>query len=354
MINKSVKEAFDFPEPLEMEKLSTGLINLTFKATFPSGAMYLLQNINTNVFNEPDKLQQNYQKVRMHLTAESGYPLPAIYPTKTGDLLYKGEQHVWRCFEYVKDTYSPTMSETAEQAWLVASCFGKFAAKLCQLDPKEISPVLPGFHDLSLRFKQFLQALETASEQRKRAAAQWITEALAHQDLVAFYDKLASHPERFPLHILHHDCKIANILFKNSDHQIYCPIDLDTTQPGLFISDIGDMIRSMVPNYPENHAAVHELAVRGDFYEALREGYLETTHSILSKAEIEHIDMSGKLLVYMQGLRFLTDYLNEDIYYQISYPDQNLDRAANQLQLLKLLSEYLSGQKRVQRQYYTT
>jgi hypothetical protein len=42
----------------------------------------------------------------------------------------------------------------------------------------------------------------------------------------------------------------------------------------------------------------------------------------------------------MQCLRFVTDYLNNDIYYNITYPEQNLNRALNQLLLLERLSEY--------------
>lgn len=353
MIESSVKEAFNFPEPLEMEKLSTGLINHTYKTTFPDGQLYLLQSINTKVFEDPDKLQQNYLKIRQHFLDENSYKLPGILRTRDGGLLFKGDKHVWRCFEYIQDTYSPMVSSTPEQAWMVSACFGNFSAKLSNLDPLKIQTVLPGFHDLALRFDQFRQALQNAPETRRQAAQHLISQALAQTYLVDFYIKVQSNPDQFPLHILHHDCKIANILFKNEDHQIYSPIDLDTTQPGLFISDIGDMIRSMVPNFPENHAQVNELVIRGDFYEAIREGYLDSMHAYLSPLEMEQIDMTGKVIVYMQGLRFLTDYLNQDVYYQISYPQQNLDRAANQLYLLQLLIQYVEGHSRSKPKVYT-
>jgi len=44
----------------------------------------------------------------------------------------------------------------------------------------------------------------------------------------------------------------------------------------------------------------------------------------------------------MQALRFLADYLNGDVYYKIQYPEQNFDRAKNQLTLLRALEEFLS------------
>jgi hypothetical protein len=35
------------------------------------------------------------------------------------------------------------------------------------------------------------------------------------------------------------------------------------------------------------------------------------------------------------ALRFLTDFLNGDIYYKIKYPEHNLDRAKNQFKLIE-------------------
>lgn len=343
MIPSAVKDAYDFPEDIVVQKLSTGLINHTYKVKKRAGEAFLLQKINTNVFTEPVVLQRNYLKIKQHFEQEQSYILPAIIKTQNGGLLLEDDSYVWRCFEFIKDTYSPTISTTPDEAWLVANCFGTFSARLSNLDPKNIEMVLPGFHDLSLRFRQFLDALADASHERKQAAAKYIQMALDHQNLVKFYEKVSADTQRFPLHILHHDCKIANILFRRADHKIYSPIDFDTTQPGLFFSDIGDMIRSMVPNYPEDHANVEELTIREAFYEAVRDGYLEAMHPFLSKDEMEQIDLSGNLIVYMQALRFLTDYLNQDIYYQIGYPTQNLDRAANQFQLLALLIKYIDG-----------
>ncbi|HTN36091.1 MAG TPA: phosphotransferase [Arachidicoccus sp.] len=352
MIESSVKDAFNFPGDIAVEKLSTGLINHTYKTTFPNGEVFLLQSINTKVFTQPLVIQQNYLKIKQHFESAQSYILPAILRTTKGKLLYEDNGYVWRCFEFIKDTYSPTVSSTADEAWLVAGCFGNFSAKLSDLEVMSIQTVLQGFHDLSLRFAQFSASLEVASEDRKKAAQVYIKTALEQEHLVTFYEKVQQQPAHFPLHILHHDCKIANILFRKSDQKIYSPIDLDTTQPGLFFSDIGDMIRSMVPNHPEDYPHIEALALREDFYEAVRDGYLMSMSQFLTKEEIQHIDMSGKIIVFMQALRFLTDYLNNDIYYQTSYSSQNLDRAANQFRLLELLINYVEGHDRKQRKIY--
>ena len=154
---------------------------------------------------------------------------------------------------------------------------------------------------------------------------------------------LSTLPKQYPLHILHHDCKIANILFDENTNEIFSPIDLDTTQPGLFFSDIGDMFRSMTPSISEGEADIQSMVLREDFYQAIRDGYLSAMSQYLTKDELESIDLSGKLIVYMQALRFLTDYLNNDIYYQIEYSEQNKDRAANQFCLLSLLENHIKS-----------
>jgi hypothetical protein len=44
-------------------------------------------------------------------------------------------------------------------------------------------------------------------------------------------------------------------------------------------------------------------------------------------------------MIYMQALRFFTDYLNDDIYYGAAYEEHNFVRAWNQLILLEKLLE---------------
>ena len=44
-------------------------------------------------------------------------------------------------------------------------------------------------------------------------------------------------------------------------------------------------------------------------------------------------------MVYMQALRFLTDHLNNDVYYGAKYEGHNFIRASNQATLLKKVME---------------
>src|SRR5690606_27914900 len=155
------------------------------------------------------------------------------------------------------------------------------------------------------------------------------------------YKKVADFPDR----VMHHDTKISNMLFDKNSSQGLCVIDLDTLMPGKFISDLGDMMRTYLCPFTENEPDTSKIFLQIPYFEAVMKGYLEEMGAILTSTEKELILFSGKYLVYMQALRFLTDFLNENVYYPVSYSTQNLDRTINQF---KLLSEIFDKEKLLQ------
>jgi Ser/Thr protein kinase RdoA (MazF antagonist) len=136
---------------------------------------------------------------------------------------------------------------------------------------------------------------------------------------------------------MHHDTKISNVLLDPENFKGVCVIDLDTIMPGKFISDLGDMIRTYTCAFSENETDLSKIKIRTSYFEALIKGYLSEMRSILTKTEKELVHFAGKYMIYMQALRFLTDFLTGNIYYQIQYPRQNLDRSTNQFKLLQEL-----------------
>lgn len=343
MIPKSVQAAFGL-ENFESESLTTGLINTTYIVAQENGEKILVQKINTNVFKNPLAIQNNYVLVEEYLKQNNSFHLPALIKTKTGNLLVEdSENGTWRAFEFISDSYSPLSSSTVEEASLVAECFGKFSNDLKGLDTSKIEIVLPGFHDLSWRYQQFQDSLQHALPERKEKAEPLIQKVEEYKYLVEYFNKINADKKNYPLHILHHDCKIANILFDIHTQKIICPVDLDTTQNGLFFSDFGDMIRSMTPSLPESAKEIDNIELRTDFYEAIKKKYLTAMKDELTAREKEEIDIAGPVIIYMQSLRFLTDYLNNDIYYKTEYAEQNFFRTANQLKLLDLVIQYTNA-----------
>jgi hypothetical protein len=72
---------------------------------------------------------------------------------------------------------------------------------------------------------------------------------------------------------------------------------------------------------------------------AILKGYMSEMNKELSAEEKNHFIYSGKFMIYMQALRFLTDHLNNDIYYGAKYEGHNFVRAGNQAILLQRLIE---------------
>lgn len=337
MLNKEITYQFGLQDIKDVKTLSTGLINNSYKIECGDGQQVMLQQINTSIFLNPEDIQSNYTQIFDHFNQIASYQLPRIIPTIDGHTLFQYQNDTWRCFEFFDGTYSPLVANTPQEAYTVAKCFGKFSADLSSINMKKLRYILPGFHDLALRFTQFETALANTTKQRKIAVQPYIDLAYDNHKYVVWFNSISQQPDKYPLHILHQDCKIANILFFKNDPNKLCPIDLDTTQPGLFFSDIGDMVRSMVPNISENNTELDKMVLRTDFYDAIKKGYLESMSQFLTKEETNYLDISGNIIIYMQALRFLTDFLNGDIYYKTTYAEQNKDRTANQFKLLELL-----------------
>ncbi len=345
MIQTTILEAFQLLPYCDIQPLTAGLINHSYKVTLPNKQSYFLQRINTGIFSHPEWMQENYVAIQQHFSSKGGFRLPAIVPAGS-HLWHKEKEETWRCFEFLPDTYSPETVHTAEKAYELANCFGQFTAMLHDLDVHQLHTVLPHFHNLQYRYDQMMEALRRADTNVKDDAKDLLQAVFDNEHLLHWYNKVQQNKLAYPVHIMHHDCKISNILFNRSTDALQCPIDLDTTQPGLFFSDLGDMIRTIVPNLPEEAANIKDLCIRTHFYDATVQGYLDAMSLYLTPEERQDVHYAGAVLVYMQAIRFLADYLNNNTYYKVAYPTQNRDRTANQLRLLQLLQQYTATLER--------
>jgi hypothetical protein len=112
--------------------------------------------------------------------------------------------------------------------------------------------------------------------------------------------------------------------------------------PGYYFSDLGDMVRSMACTEDENSTAWELIGVQKNYYDTITREY-QAGMGTLTEAEKKNIHKAGRLITYMQCLRYVTDFLENDVYYKTDYPEQNLNRALNQLILLEKLEEVAGG-----------
>jgi Ser/Thr protein kinase RdoA (MazF antagonist) len=225
-----------------------------------------------------------------------------------------------------------------EEAYKAAEGFAQLTRYLDKIEVDRFKETIPRFHDLSLRYLQFQEALTKTSLDRKQKADRLIGVCHQQYHLVETYENLIKGGS-LRRRIVHNDTKINNILFDSHSKEVVCVIDLDTLMPGYFIYDFGDMVRTFVSPVSEEESDYSKIVFRTEIYNALLKGYLSQLNDVLSKEEKNAIPFAGKMMTFIMGLRFLADYLNGDTYYHTTYPGQNLIRAGNQLEFLKRLEE---------------
>lgn len=315
--------------------LNQGLINQTFEVKTKQGE-FIVQQINTEVFKDPFAIDGNIQAIGAYLTAHKpDYLFTHLVPTLKGETLIDWEGKYYRAFKKIHGKAFDVLT-TAAQAQSAANQFGQFTANLAGFSIGELKETIPQFHDLAFRYQQFEQALIQADANRLTQAKDAIQFLQTHKSYVQQWNNFTTNKEAF-LRVTHHDTKISNVLFKNETEAI-CVIDLDTTMPGYYISDIGDMCRTYLCPVNEECQDLNQIRMMPERWTALQKGYLDAMGTELTSFEKDHFGFSGQCIIYMQALRFLTDYLQLDRYYHTNRPGQNLDRTKNQIQLLTVFN----------------
>ena len=310
--------------------LKQGLINETFEVHSVQGD-FILQNINTQIFKDPFAIDHNIKAIGQYYnTNQTDQLFTHLVPNLVGETLIKWAGKHYRAFKKI-DGIALDVLTTASQAKAAANQFGLFTASLIEFPISQLKVTIPQFHDLDLRYHQFEHALIHGDANRIKQAKDAIQFLQSHQAYVKQWLHFTGHHDAH-LRVTHHDTKISNVLFKE-EHAI-CVIDLDTTMPGYFISDVGDMCRTYLCPVNEACQDLNQIKVLPERWTAIQNGYLAAMGEFLTNFEKDHFAFSGQFIIYMQALRFLTDYLQLDQYYKVDRPRQNLDRTLNQNQLL--------------------
>ena len=334
-----LKKNYGFAEgSFTIKTFGSGLINHTWKVNH-EGSDYIFQRINDEVFKQPLDITSNIGLIATFLKQHHpDYFFAAPVKTIDGkEMVYVEDEGYFRMFPFVKGSHSIDVVANPGEAYEAAMQFGKFTKLLDGISTYQLKISIPDFHNLSLRYQQFLTALKEGNPDRIKEAKVMSDELLSYSDIVIEYEKIIRNSD-FKKRVTHHDTKISNVLFNDAGKGL-CVIDLDTAMPGYFISDVGDMMRTYLSPVSEEEKDFDKIEIREDFYKAIVEGYYSEMKDVLTEIEKQYFFYSGTFMIYMQAIRFLTDYLNDDSYYGSKYPSHNLVRAGNQAILLKRLIE---------------
>ena len=319
------------------EEFGDGHINSTYKIK----SKYILQKINTNVFTNPQGVMENAFAVTGYIRKQLA--LHGVDPsrktiefvrTAEGDLFYEGEEGVYRLYRYIDDAFSYTTEKTPAILYEGAKIIGEFQQLLSDFDASRLFTVIPDFHHTPKRLENLKKAVERNASGRAANVKDEIEFAYSMKDTASLIID-AIEDGSVPLRVSHNDTKLNNILFDKNSGKGLCLIDLDTVMSGSYLYDYGDALRFGGTYAPEDSTDLDHVTFDLQLFEAFTKGYLESAGKVLTKREKELLFSSVIIMTYEVGIRFLADYIDGDVYFKTAYPTHNLDRARNQLTLVK-------------------
>ena len=258
----------------------------------------------------------------------------SFLPTRKGAYFYQDAfDNYWNLTYYIKDSISYDTVTDKEIAYEGGKLFGKFISQTSDFDAGQLVEIIPGFHDVPKRLIQFEKARDKACTERLEKAVSQIECVHSLQTEMVILQQLKDEG-KIPTRVTHNDTKISNALFDRNNKGL-CVIDTDTVMPGIVHNDFGDAIRTICNTAEEDEKDLSLVKFNVKYYEAYLKGFLEELQHSLSDLEIEFLPLGAKTIIFIMGLRFLTDYLAGDVYYKTSYAEHNLDRAKNQFKLIE-------------------
>lgn len=329
------------------EPFGNGHINDTLKVTNEKGEIkYVLQRINHLIFTNVDMLQNNINTVTTHIRkkleakgeSDIDRKVLTFLPTKDGKPYYFDGDSYWRVCLFIPNSKSYE-EVTPELSYEAGKAFGDFQSMLSDLPEGSLGETIPNFHNMEFRLQQFHDAVKANVAGRLEEVKDLIEEVEKRAEAMCIQERLYREG-KLQKRTNHCDTKVNNMMFDADTDKVLCVIDLDTVMPGFVLSDIGDFIRTGANTGAEDDENLDNVNVNMDIFKAYTRGYMETAKAFLSPLEISLLPYGGRLLTYMQTVRFLTDYINGDTYYKIHSPKHNLIRTKAQFKLLQSLEEH--------------
>ena len=313
---------------LAVEEIKVGHINRTYKITLQLNNEqrdFLLQSVNTYVFKEPRKVMENIAAVTEHIKSRLRF-----YPAADGNNFFADDSGFWRLCDYIPSVTCSTVDDLS-MVREAACAFGQFQQQLSDFPAASLHETIPNFHNTRSRFAALKAAAAADSAGRLDSCREVCEALLALEEPACRLTDLLSEG-KLPLRVTHNDTKINNVLFDENGHAL-CVIDLDTVMPGLVGHDYGDALRTAANREAEDSVDLDKVGVDVEVFRAFTEGFLSVLAHKLTQTELDTLALSFLTLSAEQAARFLTDYLQGDVYFRVEHSEHNLQRTRCQLAL---------------------
>lgn len=325
--------------PGDIHPFGSGHINDTFMVE--GDVRYILQRMNRTIFTNPIEVMKNItgvtsflkEKIRLAGGDERRETLTVIL-TEDGKSVYQGASgDYWRMYYVIEDAMCYDKLETEQDFYESAKAFGNFVYLLSDYPAERLYETIPGFHDTKARYEAFEKAVKADVCGRAEAVAEEIRFYRDRKEITGVLGQLQAEG-KLPLRVTHNDTKLNNIMMDQKTGKGICIIDLDTVMPGLVVNDFGDSIRFGASTGAEDEQDLSKVHCDLHLFELYTRGFLEGSQGSLTELEVHMLPMGAKVMTYECGMRFLTDYLEGDVYFKTHRDGHNLDRCRTQMKLV--------------------
>lgn len=319
---------------------------------------YILQRVNSVLFKDVPRLMDNIYFVtefaRKKIVERGGDPdreSLTVVKAKDGKLYHFDGTNYFRVYLFIDGATAYQVVEKPEHFYQSAVAFGNFANLLAEFDASKLYEPLPNFHNTVVRFENLKKAIENNKAGRLDSVKPEIEFALAHEKIVG---KIVYQLEKgiIPCKVTHNDTKLNNVLIDNKTDKAVAVIDLDTIMPGTIVYDFGDSIRFGCNPAAEDERDLSKVNFDIGLFEQYVKGYMSALRPSMTVAEAKNLALGAIMMTYECGIRFLTDYLEGDVYFRVKREGHNLDRTRTQFKLVDDMEKAFDEMNEIVDKYY--
>jgi hypothetical protein len=338
------------------EPYGSGHIHDTFRVETKENDKdnYILQRLNNKIFKNIPDLQQNIERVTVHLRnklreipgSDIKRECLILIPSVDGKTwITDREGNYWRMYIFIANHRSYNIVDSPDKAFEGGKAIGRFQAMLSDMPGEPLHETIPKFHDIENRLLLFENTIRKDPAGRV-ASLGWEIEQYRNRGEEMKTILRLGREGKIPLRITHNDTKFNNILLDENDKAL-CVIDLDTVMPGYVHYDFGDAIRTVTNTAAEDEKDLTRIRMDINLFRAYASGYLSETGNTLNQVEKEYLAFAPKLITYTIGIRFLTDFIDGDNYFKIHHEFHNLQRTRAQMKLVMSMEEQYGEMQKI-------
>jgi hypothetical protein len=338
----------------EIRAYGNGNVNDTFLVALdsPEGKRFVLQRLNPQVFRRPELVMRNLRIFSEHarrrlertpLSPGRRWETPQVLAGRDGQDHYLDlHGSFWRALSFLEEAETFDTVKDAVHAQEVGYALGLFHYLLSDLPARRLADTLPGFHFTPRYLRHFDEVLARHGAPLSPEAAHGLRFVSRRRALARVLED-ARDRGKLTLRPIHGDPKVNNVLLDTGTGQAVSLVDLDTVKPGLVHYDIGDCLRSGCNPLGEETEQWEQVHFEPDLCRAILGGYLSWAKGFLMASDYDHLYEAVRLIAFELGLRFLTDYLEGDVYFKVNHREHNLLRALVQFKLTESIESQAAG-----------